>query len=312
MRKGRGAGIVLGVVGMLAASVLALGVAFFLRPFWFFERLGRMGLTGSGLKKTRVEGPKGPLVYWKGGSGPTLILLHGASDQAGAWARVARPLAKRHRVLVLDLPGHGESAPAGGPLPVPDLLAGIEAVHDTEAPTEKATLVGNSLGGFLALVYAREHPERLAHVVLVNGGAVPRARPALAELNINLLPRDREEARRTLAALTGPDAPRVPNFVLDDLVRRAAGSPLARILETPFMEHSLEGRLGEVRVPVSLVWGDSDRLMPVSYAEQLARELPAARLTLVPRCGHVPQRECPERFLPLLEQALAQPPAGGS
>jgi pimeloyl-ACP methyl ester carboxylesterase len=100
----------------------------------------------------------------------------------------------------------------------------------------------------------------------------------------------------------------VPAFVLDDIVRRAPGSPLERLLQSRFQEFALDGRLGEVNLPVTLLWGESDRLMPAAYAERIAKGLPIARLTPVPRCGHVPPRECPDRFLPLLEKALQTPP----
>ena len=72
--------------------------------------------------------------------------------------------------------------------------------------------------------------------------------------------------------------------------------------------HVLEGRLGEVTVPVDIVWGTSDRMMPVSYAERMLAGLPRARLTELPRCGHVPQQECPAAFAAALGKLLSGPP----
>lgn len=305
-RRRSSLGFVLAVgLGIVALFAVGAAVSFYRSPLRSFERLGRVGLRAAGLERAEAKGPRGRLVYFRGGRGPAVVLLHGANDQAGAWVRVARPLARGHRLLVLDLPGHGESEPGTGPLSVADLLGGVEALLLAEAGGGKATLVGNSLGGVLALFEAHRHPERVAQVVLVNGAAIRGDGPAIA---ISLLPKTRGEARTAMEALTGPGAPRVPDFVLDDLVRRAPGSPLERLLRSPDAAHTLDGKLGEVRAPVTLLWGDADRLMPPSYAERVQRELPAARLRLIPGCGHAPQRECPEKLLPLLEEALERPP----
>jgi len=299
--------VLLGLLVLIVLCAVATGVAFFRRPFWFFERMGRITLRGAGLERLEITGPRGRLVYFRGGVGPPVALIHGANDEAGAWAHVAGPLVERgHHLLVVDLPGHGESEPASGPLAMEDLLAGLEAIFQAAALDEKTTLVGNSLGGFVAMAYAVAHSRQVGHVILVNGAAIRGEGPGAA---VNLLPKNREQARTAIDAITDPSSPRLPDFVLDDLVRRAPGSPLDRLLQSPFSQYALDGRLGEVEIPVTLLWGESDRLMPAAYAERIAKGLPIARLTPVPRCGHVPQRECPERFLPLLEKALDLPPA---
>jgi pimeloyl-ACP methyl ester carboxylesterase len=297
------------VFGLLLV-VFAAGVggfaSFVLRPFWYFERLGKLLLRSAGLERATLDGPRGPLVYFRGGSGETLVLIHGANDQAGAWSLVVRPLATGRRLLVPDLPGHGESEPRQGPLSPADLIAGVERLMDAEVGTGRATLLGSSLGGWIALVYAARHPERVAQVILLNGAAI-RSAPAVA---INLLPRNREEAAKAMDLLTDPATPRAPGFVLDAMVRRAPGSPLARLYEAPVDESLfLDDRLQELKTPVSLIWGESDRLMPLAYAEQTRARLPAARLEVLPRCGHVPQRECPEPAVAAIERALREPPA---
>ncbi len=299
----------LSALGLAALLLLALAGSFLARPFWWFERLGKAALRSAGLERAALDAPRGPLAVWRGGQGPTLVLLHGANDQAGAFGRVAGRLAKGHRLVAPDLPGHGESAPADGPLALADLVAGVETVAAAEPRGTRLTLVGNSLGGYLALVYALRHPERVEQVVLVNGGAI-RAAPGV---EISLLPRNRDEARAALDALTAPETPRAAGFVLDDLVRRAPGSPLARMLQAPVdASLVLDDRLGEIRVPVTLIWGEADRYMPLGYAETVRNRLPAARLETLAGCGHVPQRECPERLLQSLARALAEPPKGAA
>jgi abhydrolase domain-containing protein 6 len=290
-----------GLLGVGLALALGFGIAFFLRPLATMEILGRFALRAAGLETASVQGPRGPLVYWRGGSGPVVVLLHGANDQSGSWARVARPLRERHRLLVPDLPGHGRSAPRTGPLGIADLFAGLEVLLDREAPNQKVTLVGNSMGGWLAMLYADRHPDRVAAVVLVNGAAL---RGDGSEAHVNLLPKTRDEARAAMLAVTSPSTPLAPEFVLDDLVRRAPTSPLARLLASPVEGWLLDGKLGEIAAPVTLLWGEDDKVLPLSYARRVASQLHSASVVPIPRCGHVPQRECPARLLPVLQQAL--------
>jgi pimeloyl-ACP methyl ester carboxylesterase len=100
----------------------------------------------------------------------------------------------------------------------------------------------------------------------------------------------------------------VPGFVLDDVVRQARVGPLHRFAQSAgtMPQHLLDGRLGEVTVPVELVWGDADGLMTLDYARRVQAGLPDARLHRVAGCGHVPQRECPVELVEALLKALAK------
>ena len=120
------------------------------------------------------------------------------------------------------------------------------------------------------------------------------------------LPKNREEMRASLNALVGPDAPAFPDYVIDDFVRRTPTGSFARVARTDLRPYILDGKLSEIRVPVVLLWGDSDKLLPVAYAEALRAGLPRATLEVLPRCGHVSHRECPEEFVGALEKALAR------
>lgn len=304
-RLGRALAILGGVVALAA---LALGVAFWRAPLWFVEHGERRALVRAGLVERSLAGARGELTYFAGGSGEaTVVLLHGVNDQAGAWAKVVPGLARRAHVVVPDLPGHGESAPATGPIEPSDLLAGLDAVLAAESPAEPAILVGNSMGGWLALLYARAHPQRVARVVLVNGAVLTAPPPE----GLTLLPRTRTEARREVQLLFGPHAPYVPDFVLAHLARRSARAPLARMRVPPAPEFRLDGRLGEIAVPVDVVHGDEDGLLPLAYAERVADELPDARLVVLPQCGHIPQRLCPEALAASLARSLDLAAAGG-
>jgi pimeloyl-ACP methyl ester carboxylesterase len=295
---------ILGVTAAALVAIFALAVWFVRHPLRAMELMGRVGLRAAGMRPAERPGPRGPIFYYAGGEGPPVVLIHGANDQAGAWARIVKPLLAGHRVVALDLPGHGNSAPEHGPLSAQDVFDGVDAFVAAEAAQGPVTLVGNSLGGWMALRVAQARPRDVAHVILVNGAAVTGD-----DHGISLLPRTRAEAARGLSALTGPRTPLAPAFVLDDLVRRAPASPLARIMAAP-LGPTLDGRLGEIEVPVTLLWGEADRLLDLPYARRVAAGLPRARLVTFPGCGHIPQRECPDQLVTALQQALAQPPTG--
>ncbi len=297
------------LVGVAALIVVLLTVGAWLvwkHPLAVDAWMSRHALARQGLQELRVGSSVGRQTVWQGGAGPVLVLVHGAGDQAGAWARVVRPLLKHYRLIIPDLPGHAGSEPRTGPLGVDTVLAGLSSDIAATVPAgERVILIGNSLGAWVSMLYAVDHPERVERLVLVNGGALRGSHdPSI------LMPKDREAARRLMKMLTGPATPPVPDFVLDDVVRWSQRGPLARLSATAneMEAYVLDGRLSEVTTPVDLLWGDADDVMTLDYARRMREGLPAARLTLVHGCGHVPQRECPQRFLKGLDQVLAEAP----
>jgi pimeloyl-ACP methyl ester carboxylesterase len=163
------------------------------------------------------------------------------------------------------------------------------------------------MGAWTACLVARRNPGRVSQLILVNGGPIRGE-----DRGLTLTPKTRSDARETIEALRDPASPRVPDFVLDDIVREAAKGPLGR-LDIPDMEANLlDGKVREIFVPADLVWGISDRLLTLDYAKKLAAELPAARLTELAACGHAPQVECPTELLAAITRALDAPlPAPG-
>lgn len=295
--------IVLGLAAALLLVGAAAGVTFWKRPLATLAWLGRQKLVSAGFEKSFQPSAAGPQRVFSGGGGAPVVLVHGAGDQAGGWSRVAPRLAKSFTVVAVDLAGHGESAPSSGTIPFAALLAGMDGAMKV-LPQGKVTLVGNSLGGWVATVWAKAHPERVQHLVLVNGGPLLGDRP-----DLTLQPKTRAEADRTLQALRDPSAPLIPDFIVDDIIRRSQTGPIGRLAaEAKTMPpYLLDGKLGGFDVPVDLLWGASDKLLSVDYAKRLAAQLPAARLTVIERCGHAPQVECSERFTDALLKILKDP-----
>jgi pimeloyl-ACP methyl ester carboxylesterase len=303
--KNRGRWMAGGVLALLVA--LAAGaVLFVLHPIGTAYRLQRRTLASAGFERVVLGEGDARLTLFEAGSGPAILFLHGLGDQAGTWSKIAPAFLADHRVVLVDLPGHGDSAPASGPLTMASELAGAERALQRAAADGPAFVVGNSLGGWLATLLAARHPGEVARLVLVDGGPL-RGEPG----GPSLQPQDRREAARLMGMLRDASAPQLPGFVLDDVVRRSANGPIARLAaDLPGLEaHLLDAAaVAAVRTPTDLLWGASDRLVPPAYAERLAAALPASRLTWVERCGHIPQVECPQRFLQALETVLASPP----
>jgi pimeloyl-ACP methyl ester carboxylesterase len=289
---------------VVTLSVIAVLVAFWRRPLAVYGWMTRRALRRAGMRQRFVDTTIGRQSIWLGGNGPIVVLLHGAGDQAGTWARVVPALLPHYLVVAPDLPGHGDSEPSSGPLSVGTIVDGLA---DTLAHVCGATplaIVGNSLGAWVAMLLAVRGPKPAERLVLVNGGALKGDRT-----DITFAPKTREEARFTIEALMGPDAARAPGFVLDDLIRVCRRGPLGRLTETAdeMDRFVLEGRLHEITVPTDLLWGEEDRVFPVSYAQRLADGLRDSRLTTLPHCGHTPHRNHPRQFARALGELLGKP-----
>lgn len=301
MKNGRALKILLGILGLAAALGVVAFVWVMRHPMDVFASLSRKELGKTGMVKLSLDAPSGRLTYWKGGSGPALVLLHGVNDQAGTFAKIVPGFLGRFTVLIPDLPGHGESEPAAGDLSLGSMVQATRTLLTKEAPTG-AVLVGNSMGAWIAFLVAQDGAN-VSRIVAVNGGPL-RGDTA----GLSLTPRTRAEAARLMEALRDSSSPRLPGFVLDDLVRRAPASQAARMSVAEMTPFLLDGRLEGFTVPVDLLYGASDQLVPLAYARKVMAQIPRARLTEVPRCGHVPQVECPIAFGKALDGLLEVAP----
>ena len=188
----------------------------------------------------------------------------------------------------------------------------VEAVRAFMAAVgvPRARVVGNSMGGWIVARLAGEHPEL---VLNASWWSRPRgcgrtdAAPIPAEV---LLPRDEDGVRR-LVAVVRHKPPPMPSFLVRDILAR-------RLREEWIVRRALEsmarggtgsnGTLGRADMPVLIVWGRQDRLIPVAYAAPLQAEFPHAALKLLDGCGHVPMADCPEAFDRELTAFLAADP----
>jgi pimeloyl-ACP methyl ester carboxylesterase len=246
--------------------------------------MARGALATSGFARHEADGR----VWYEGGAGPTLVLLHGTNDHAGTWFAVAPTLARQYRVILPDLAGHGESAPHAGPIPISRVIVDLEALLRDD---NDLTLAGNSFGGWMALLYTLRNPERVVRVYLESSGGLRRP------LAVPIVAQTRQEAVRILAAVHGPNY--VPEeWVIEALLQRASGSPMIRLTE--LIEHDIEPRLHEIRVPTTLIWGADDGVLPLGYGQALRDAIPNATLRVIDGAAHIPHLQQPATFLKYL------------
>jgi 2-hydroxymuconate-semialdehyde hydrolase len=260
-----------------------------------------------------------PLRYYVGGSGSPLLLLHGLGGAAANWAELAELLARRHRVVIPDLPGHGGSAPlpaARGLASFADRVA-LVAEREHGAP---ATVLGHSLGGALATRLAIRRPESVESLVLFAACGLldfPRWRQAAMRLSRALRPAERYLARNSVEVARRPRLRRVA-FGGWGAFRPEALSPTAvfgflegagKKLDTPTARRALiaercREELDRVESPALLVWGARDRLVPLEVGFEYARRL-RAPLRVLPAAGHLVIGEYPRECARLVEGFLA-------
>jgi len=253
------------------------------------ERGGRVGWAGTpaGAIRFAVRGPE---------DAQPLLLLHGLGDSLAGWAQVVGPLARRHRVHLIDLPGHGLSHRP------PDwrLSTLAEAVAHYARDLREPVLVGHSLGGWLALRLALAQAIRPARIALVNPGGAPLAREEWEPFRALVSARDRRGVLRYLNAAfhRAPLAMRLfPSVIIEAMWAEGAQGVLGAVTESDFLR---EAELRSLQTPLRIVWGASDRLLPQGTLDFFRRALPRAELVLLENTGHLPHLEAPRALARVL------------
>jgi pimeloyl-ACP methyl ester carboxylesterase len=263
------------------------------------------------------------IAYVQKGSGPVLLLIHGMAGSLGTWRSVIDPLARDATVLAVDLPGHGASSPGGGDYSLGSLAAGLRDVL-TSLGHDRATLVGHSLGGGIAMQFSYQFPEMTERLVLVSSGGLGlEVSPVLRAASLpgaNLFLSVTAEATRRASGIAGrvlraAHSPANPG--LDELVRSYAsladGDRRSAFLATVRSEVGHNGQTVAAGdrlylaqdLPVLLIWGAEDPIIPVEHARAAHEILPDSTLAVFDGVRHFPQVEAPERFVAALEQFCA-------
>jgi pimeloyl-ACP methyl ester carboxylesterase len=263
------------------------------------------------------------VTYLEKGTGPVLLLIHGMAGSLETWRSVVDPLARNATVLAVDLPGHGASSPGGGDYSLGSLAAGLRDMLTTLGH-DRATLVGHSLGGGIAMQFAYQFPAMTERLVLVSSGGLGlEVNPVLRAASLpgaNLFLSVTAEATRLASGIAGrvlraTHAPSRPG--LDELVRSysslADADRRSAFLATVRSVVGLNGqtvragdRLYLARdLPVLLIWGADDPIIPVEHARAAHELLPDSTLAVFDGVRHFPHVEAPERFVTALEDFCA-------
>ena len=246
---------------------------------------------------------------------PAVVMLHGFGASLHTWDDWAALLESDVRIIRIDLPGFGLT----GPDPTGDYtdarsIAVLLALLD-RLGVQRATFIGNSMGGRIAWAFAAAHPDRVAKLVLVSpDGFVshgveygkPQAVPALMQVLPYTLPRSMLRANLAVAyadqgRLTDATVQRTSDMMVAPGVRSAIVARMRQlVLPDPVP------LLRRLAMPTLLLWGDKDGMIPVSNAQDYLAALPNASLVVVPGIGHVPQEEAPRETITPLRDFLAR------
>lgn len=255
----------------------------------------------------------GELFVRTGGSGPDVVMLHGLGDSSVGWHWIEQPLRDAgFRVTVWDALGCGRSdRPDSGDYGLAAHVERLRAVFD-DYGIRRAHLIGNSLGGTIALLFAQTHPDRVGRLVLLNPAAYPDGGttpawfwqvPGLAESVLARLPV--EWLARTMLRYLFGDPRRVRE---EDVRLYAAVAERHRAMQglilqqrqlypDPAVAERWVAGHKQVAAQTLILWGTKDRILPLEQAMRLARDLPHAKLQLLDSVGHVPQLEVPQEVL---------------
>jgi pimeloyl-ACP methyl ester carboxylesterase len=259
------------------------------------------------------------------GSGPALLLIHGVGANSAVWEPVHAKLAQRFTVIAPDLLGHGESDKPNADYSLPAFANGMRDLL-AALGIDRVTVVGHSYGGGVAMQFAYQYPQLVERIVLVSTGgvakdvslalrlaALPMASEALAMLRLpGVRPAMRFFGRAVGTVLGstrfGRDTADVVGL-LEDLQKPSALSAFGRTLRSV-----VDGRGQFVTmldrsylmqpVPVQLIWGEEDFVIPVDHARIAHAAVPGSRLDIFENSGHLPFRDHPDRFVKVVERFI--------
>ncbi len=262
------------------------------------------------------------VAYRRAGEGPVLLLLHGIAGSSRTWIPAMRLLQRDYTVIAPDFLGHGESAKPHGDYSLGNHASNTRDFLDV-LDIERATIVGQSFGGGVALQFAYQFPEICERLVLVDAGGLGR------EVNLMLRLVTLPGAEYVFPVVFPAFAGRYGRSVAQFLARRGIHNPAAGEIWSSYESLTdATNRRGFVRtmravidpggqsvsavtrlylaahMPTLIVWGDRDKIIPVEHAHQAHAVMPNSRLAVMEGIGHFPHAEDPEGFAEILVDFL--------
>jgi pimeloyl-ACP methyl ester carboxylesterase len=286
------------VLVVLVLGVL-LGVTFYLRPIWVMKQATHFGLFLSHVQSNYVLTPEGRVHYYEAepripGGGIPIVLVHGLGDRSEAWAPMLKRLKRAgFHVYAPDLLGYGRSPrPQDGDY---SINGQTKFVYDfiQSLGLQKTDLGGWSMGGWIALKLALDHPDLIDRVVVYDPAGI---RFELNDPKKLFEPQTTDDVQRLFAKME-PEAKPIPMFVRRDLLRAIQSYQwtIDKNLSSFGENDLLEPRLPSFSEPLLIVWGADDQLIPLSVGQQMHQLVPSSELDILAGCGHLEPNRCSAR-----------------
>lgn len=257
--------------------------------------------------------------FVKAGSGPVVLLLHGLGCDHTTWRPVIESLARRHTVIAPDLLGHGSSDKPRADYSVGGYANGMRDLL-TVLGIDRATVVGHSFGGGVAMQFGYQFPERAERLVLVApGGLGPEVSPAIRAITtpgfhqlmgVLTLPGVRHAGVAGLRALAGTglrpardlaEVAEIYDSFRDPRSRSAIRHVVRAVVDWRGQIVTMTDRAYLTEgMPICVVWGRNDLVIPVSHAATVSALAPKARVEVLPNAGHFPHKDHPQRFVKIV------------
>lgn len=270
------------------------------------------------------------VTYRIGGEGSAILLIHGMAGSSRTWKDVTEILVTNHTVVAPDLLGHGESAKPMGDYSLGAFASGLRDLLGLIG-VERCTVVGQSLGGGVAMQLAYQHPELVERLVLVGSGGLGRevnwmlrllTLPGAELLMPVIFPRfvaDKGNDMNRLLHQRGIRAPHLGEMwrayaSLSGAQNRGAFLRTLRAVVDPGGQtvSAMDRIYLAARMPTMIVWGDQDPIIPIEHAYAAHERIEGSRLEVMEGCGHFPHVEEPARFAALLEDFIATTEPGAN
>lgn len=299
------------LVWLVALLVIVLGGSYLFAPQWLLQANIKREAMAAHLEQHSVQAGDTRWVYDEGGEGPTIVLLHGFDADRSVWLKTATLLTPHFHLIIPDLPGWGDSSRnSGASYNVDAQAARLDSFVKTLG-LQRFVLVGHSMGGAIAGVYASEHPERVAALALLDSFGLkgtPNAfdREALAGKNPFIYDDRAGFERATSLAFEQPL--NLPGRFVDALVKRnqrdhAFIERSFNELRDPSQYLAVQSRLGQLTMPVLGLWCHDDRIVDRSALDSLRNGLSASSAissSTISGCNHMPMLEKPEQTAQIL------------
>jgi pimeloyl-ACP methyl ester carboxylesterase len=283
-----------------AVLVVVAGIGFWARPVSYFNEAmyAREWFSGVESRSVQVAGHRVHYLAKGAGDGPVVVLVHGLGGHGEDWLNLSDYLVKAgYRVYLPDLPGYGRSEqPADFSYSVHDEAEAVVGFLDALG-LKQVDLGGWSMGGGVVQHVAIKHPERVRRLMLFDAVGLDQMPTFDVRLFTPATPAELDQ----LDALLYPNPPKVPGFIARDILRHSSMNAwvIHRALDSMRTgQEATDTLLPELKMPLLIVWGAEDRIIPLSQGETMHRLVPRAELDVFPGCGHMAPTQCAARIGP--------------